>query len=380
MTSDLEKTALHDRHLASGARMVPFAGYEMPVHYAPGIIREHRHTRHHAGLFDVSHMGQIRVDGKNAAELLETLMPIDLVNLPGGRQRYGLLLNDGGGIIDDLMAARFGPESFVLVVNAACKSRDLAHLQDRLGDQLDISMDTGKSLLALQGPDSAAVMERLGQRVSDMGFMHCRNMAFEGISCRVSRSGYTGEDGFEISVDHALAGKLADLVFEDERVMWIGLGARDSLRLEAGLNLYGHEMSETTTPVEAGLLWAISRSRRPGGDRGGGFPGSGRIFEQISQAAKSALVGLVPKGRAPVRNGTVIENVDGTPVGHVTSGGFSPSLEHPICLAQIDTAHSAAGTALNAIVRNRRIPATVTALPFVEHRYYRLRPPGNHAA
>lgn len=360
--------------------MVPFAGYEMPVHYAPGIIREHRHTRNHAGLFDVSHMGQIRVEGENAAELLETLMPIDLASLPVGRQRYGLLLNDGGGIIDDLMVARSGPGSFVLVVNAACKSRDLGHLQDRLGDRLDVSMDTGKGLLALQGPDSAAVVERLGQSVSDMGFMHCRKMAFGSISCQASRSGYTGEDGFEISVDHALAGKLADLILEDERVMWIGLGARDSLRLEAGLNLYGHEMSETTTPVEAGLLWAISRSRRPGGDRAGGFPGSDRIFGQISQAANSILVGLVPEGRAPVREGAVIESMDGTPVGHVTSGGFSPSLEHPICLAQVDTAHSAVGTALNAIVRNRQTPAIVTALPFVEHRYCRLRPPGNHAA
>lgn len=372
MATELQKTALYDRHLTAGAKMVPFAGYEMPVSYPTGIIREHQHTRKHAGLFDVSHMGQILVEGDRCAELLETMMPSDLIDLQLRQLRYSLLLNEQGGILDDLIVLRTDPERFVLVVNAGCKDQDLEHLKGGLGDRLDISMIPGNSLLALQGPESASVMQGLGQQTSGMGFMQNRNMNLADIACNVSRSGYTGEDGFEISVEDRFAELLAATLLADERVMWAGLGARDSLRMEAGLNLHGQEMNDSLTPLDAGVLWAISKSRRPDGKRPGGFVGAKAIFDALSGPQRKKLVGLVPEGRAPLRSGVELLDQAGNRVGHVTSGGYAPSLAHPICLAIIDSRHSAIGTTIHASVRNRLIPTTVNALPFVEHRYYRV--------
>ena len=351
--------------------MVTFADYSMPLNYRDGIIKEHQYTRSHAGLFDVSHMGQISVRGQNAATWLETLMPIDVINLPVGRQRYGLLLNEQGGVIDDLMVIRCHQGQFILVVNAACKDNDFNHLQTRLENRLEINMDRGSSMLALQGPVSAQVMESLGQSVHDMKFMDYREMVIDNVHCRVSRSGYTGEDGFEFLVSNSDAGKLADLLLDHDRVRWSGLGARDSLRLEAGLNLYGHEMTESITPIESGLLWAISKTRRTGGDRQGGFPGADKILSQIPHNVTRTLVGLRPDGRAPVRHEAVIEDADGNRVGTVTSGGFSPSLEGPVCLALVDTGFASIHTRLYAVVRHRRLPVEVTNLPFIPHRYYR---------
>lgn len=358
--------------------MIPFAGCEMPVHYPSGIVKEHQHTRNHAGLFDVSHMGQIRVEGNQSAELLETLMPADLLDLAVGRLRYALLLNDQGGIIDDLMVTRLATDSFMLVANAACQERDLEHLQDNLGHQVDIEMIDDKSILALQGPDSMSILESLGQNVSDMDFLESRNMNLANIPCQTSRSGYTGEDGFEFSVDHRFAIQLAERILNDERAKLAGLGARDTLRLEAGLRLYGQDMTESTTPLECGLLWTIAKSRRPNGRRSGGFLGAPRIFAQMSKPPSKKLVGLIPASRAPVRKGAYLKNTEGQPIGVVTSGGFSPSLNHPICLAQVDADHATVGKTIRAEVRDREVPATVTTLPFVEHRYYRARNNPSH--
>jgi aminomethyltransferase len=364
-------TALYDLHIAAGGKMVPFAGYEMPVNYSNGIIKEHLHTRENAGLFDVSHMGQIHVRGENAAALLETLMPIDVIDLASGKQRYGLLLNDQGGVIDDLMVARLTETEFVLVVNAACKDNDFKHLSNKLGDKLDLELDQDSSLLALQGPSAGAVMEQLGQELSGMAFMDYRELDIAGISCKVSRSGYTGEDGFEISMPSDRAVDLAQAILAHDSVMWVGLGARDSLRLEAGLSLYGHEITESTTPVEASLSWAISKVRRSGGDREGGFPGADVILPQIPRSVTRRIVGLMPEGRAPIRDGAIIEDKQGDAIGIVTSGGFSPSLGQPICVGYVDIEHSSEHTPLNAVVRDRRLPISVCRLPFVERRYYR---------
>ena len=300
----LQRTALFGRQVSAGARMVPFAGYEMPVNFADGIIQEHLHTRSQAGLFDVSHMGLIRVAGPDAAGWLETLMPVDILDLPCGKQRYGLLLNDRGGVIDDLMITRHAPEQFTLVVNAARKADDLAHLDHRLGSALQVELADNTCMLALQGPDSGRILKDLGQPVDGMFFMDCRDMTLEGIPCTVSRAGYTGEDGFEIIVNEADAGALADRLTCHPSVRWCGLGARDSLRLEAGLCLYGHELSDATTPVEAGLLWAVSHVRRADGERAGGFPGADTILDQIPDRISRRLTGLRPDGRAPVREGS----------------------------------------------------------------------------
>ncbi len=367
----LSRTALYPLHVEAGAKIVPFAGYEMPVQYPAGIIKEHHHTRQKAGLFDVSHMGQISVSGENAAQLLESLVPVDITNLKPGKQRYALFLNEVGGVMDDLMIARVSENMFSLVVNAACKDDDFAHLKSKLGDKLEIKMATDKSLLALQGPESANVMQRLGYDLSDMGFMDIRTLDIKGITCSMTRSGYTGEDGFEISMNNDSASELARLLLEDEDVEWVGLGARDSLRLEAGLCLYGHDMNEQTTPLEANLLWAISKARRPGGERSGGFPGDHVVMPQIPRNVDSLLVGLKPEGRAPIREGAIIENTDGKEIGRVTSGGFSPSLGHPICIGYVNIDYSEQATPLNAVVRDKRLPVMVTNLPFVPRNYYR---------
>jgi aminomethyltransferase len=367
----LHRTRFHELHQQAGAKLVPFAGYEMPVNYSEGIIKEHLHTREKSGLFDVSHMGQVRVSGNNAAQMLEKLMPVDIQALEPGRQRYGLLLNSNGGIIDDLMVSCIAEDNYILVVNAACKENDFNHLKDKIGAGLDLEMLEQRSLLALQGPATPRVLERLGHNLADMAFMSVRELELDGITCLFSRSGYTGEDGFEISVDNARAVDLARVLLADEDVKWVGLGARDSLRLEAGLCLYGHDITAQTTPVEANLLWAISKSRRTGGSRSGGFPGDQVILSQIPKNVSKLLVGLTPEGRAPVREGAVIENLQGNPVGQVTSGGFSPSLGHPICMGYVEIEHCEEHQRLNAVVRGKSIPVVVTRPPFVPRRYYR---------
>lgn len=367
----LHKTALFQLHVDAGARMVPFAGYDMPVQYPSGIIKEHLHTRKKAGLFDVSHMGQITVKGNNVAQLLETLMPVDIVGLAPGKQRYGIFLNEQGGVIDDLMISTVSETEIKLVVNAACKHNDFKHLTAKLGDQLDISLADDKSLLALQGPVSKFVLERLGHDLSNLNFMDVTTLEIDGMRCNMSRSGYTGEDGFEISVDDVNAEALAKILLNDDDVEWVGLGARDSLRLEAGLCLYGHDMDEQTTPIEANLLWAISKIRRSDGERSGGFPGADVILPQIPKNVDKILVGLKPHGRAPIREGAIIEDPSGNEIGTVTSGGFSPSLGHPICIGYIGIEHNQENSKLNAVVRDKRLPVSVTKLPFVQRQYYR---------
>lgn len=344
----------------------------MPVQYPLGIIKEHQHTREKSGLFDVSHMGQIRVTGENAARILESVVPVDIMGLSAGKQRYALFLNDNGGVLDDLMVAKLAEDQLTLVVNAACKDNDFDYLRTQIGDRLDVEMLTDRSLLALQGPTSGAVLERLGNDLKDMSFMDVRTLSICGIECSVSRSGYTGEDGFEISVANDQAIELAQKLLSDNDVEWVGLGARDSLRLEAGLCLYGHDMNQQTTPIEAGLSWAISKARRRDGARQGGFPGADTILPQIPKNVDKLLVGLQPHGRAPIREGAVIETAEGEEIGIVTSGGFSPSLGKPICMGYVSRGHFDEHTELNAVVRNKRLPVTVTKLPFVERRYYRL--------
>ena len=369
--STSRRTALYQLHVDAGAKIVPFAGYDMPVSYPAGIMQEHQHTRSQAGLFDVSHMGQIAVKGDNAAALLETLMPVDIVGLAPGRQRYGLFTNEAGGVLDDLMVICKGENEYVLVVNAACKENDLAHLQKNLGSMLQITMLEDRSLLALQGPESDAVLTRLGADTAGMKFMDARELIVSGIKCFATRSGYTGEDGYELSIPTADAENLASNLLGDDAVEWVGLGARDSLRLEAGLSLYGHELNTDTTPIEAGLSWAISKSRRLGGDREGGFPGAQVILPQVPRNVDRILVPLLPQGRAPVREDVEIQDRSGNKIGTVTSGGYAPTLGKPVCLALVDVAHSAEDTELVAMVRNKALPVIVSKLPFVPHRYCR---------
>lgn len=370
-TEQIKQTRLFSLHQAAGAKMVPFAGYQMPVNYPQGIIKEHLHTRHKAGLFDVSHMGQISVRGPDAGKALEALMPIDVLSLLPGQQRYGLLLNQSGGIIDDLMISNVSHDHYMLVVNAACKDNDFKHLKSNLDNNLEIEI-VDKSLIALQGPSSAGVLARLGVDCQDMPFMTVREMHIAGIHCTASRSGYTGEDGFELSVCHQNIEKLCELLINDEEVNWVGLGARDSLRLEAGLCLYGHDMDSTTSPVEASLLWAISKARRKEGERPGGFPGDNIILQQIPDNINKKRIAMTVEGKAPVREGAVLQDMNGHAVGSVTSGGFSPSLGKPICMGYVDIAHSNEHTPLCAIVRNKLLPVNVSKLPFVARRYYRI--------
>jgi aminomethyltransferase len=364
------RTPLYALHMELGARMVPFAGYEMPVRYPAGILKEHAHTRTHAGLFDVSHMGQVRLAGGEAAAALESLVPADVVGLAGGRQRYALFTNDAGGIRDDLMIANAGDHLFV-VVNAACKARDIAHMKSSLSGSCDVEELTDRALLALQGPAAGAVMERLAPETAGMVFMDARAVDLLGMACFVTRSGYTGEDGFEISVPADGAEALARELLAREEVEAIGLGARDSLRLEAGLCLYGHDIDETTTPVEAALVWAIQKTRRAGGAREGGFPGAGVILGQIEAGAPRKRVGLKPAGRAPVREGAELLDTHASPAGRVTSGGFGPTIEGPVAMGYVKTALATPGTELQAMVRGKPHPVTVTRMPFVEQRYRR---------
>ncbi len=346
--------------------MVPFAGYEMPVQYAAGILAEHRHTRARASLFDVSHMGQARLHGADAAAALESLVPADIIGLAQGRQRYAFFTNEAGGILDDLVVANMGDHLF-LVVNAGRKEQDFALLQGRC--RAEVLAD--RALLALQGPDSGKVMTRLAPDAATLVFMSITKTTIEGVECIVSRSGYTGDDGFEISAPAGGAEKLARLLLGHDEVRPAGLGARDSLRLEAGLCLYGHDIDESTTPVEAGLGWAIQRARRHGGTREGGFPGAEVILDQLEHGAPRQRVGILPEGRAPLREGASLQDSVGNTVGKLTSGGFGATLDAPVAMGYVRSNCAAEGTLLRAVVRGKQRACRVSALPFVPHRYYR---------
>ncbi|HEJ1327423.1 glycine cleavage system aminomethyltransferase GcvT [Pseudomonas aeruginosa] len=371
-TDNLAKTPLHALHLELGARMVPFAGYDMPVQYPLGVLKEHLHTREQAGLFDVSHMGQIILRGEHAARALENLVPVDIADLPVGMQRYALFTNIEGGILDDLMVARLAEDKLFVVVNAACKDQDLAHLQKHLGDQCEIeSLFESRALLALQGPAAAEVLGRLAPEVRKMTFMQFGSVRLNGVECYVSRSGYTGEDGYEISVPVAQAEALARSLVAQPEVQPIGLGARDSLRLEAGLCLYGHDMDQLTTPIEASLAWAISKARRADDVRAGGFPGDDLIFAQQREGVVSKRVGLLPQERVPVREGAEIVDANGSVIGRVTSGGFGPSLGAPVAMGYVAATHAALDSEIWALVRGKRVAMKVAKTPFVPQRYYR---------
>jgi aminomethyltransferase len=369
-TQALSRTPLYNLHVELGARMVPFAGYEMPVQYPTGVLKEHNHTRAQAGLFDVSHMGQVRLSGPEAAAALETLVPVDIIDLPLNTQRYALFTNEQGGILDDLMVSNAGDHLFV-VVNAACKEQDIAHMRKHLGSRCKVEELADRALLALQGPAAGTVMARLAPDVAKLVFMQTAKATLVGVECFISRSGYTGEDGFEISVPNDKAEELARLLLAQPEVAPIGLGARDSLRLEAGLCLYGHDIDTTTTPVEGSLSWALSKSRRADGKRPGGFPGADVILRQLAEGVSRKRVGLAVKDRLPVREGAEIVDANGVVVGKVTSGGFGPTVNGPVAMGYVTAAHAALGTPLQAIVRGKPVPVEVAKAPFVPQRYYR---------
>jgi aminomethyltransferase len=375
--SPLKRTPLHALHVAHGGKMVPFAGYDMPVQYPTGVLREHLHTRCKAGLFDVSHMGQIELRPKSgkvedAALALERLVPQDILGVPAGRQRYAQFTNDGGGILDDLMVANFGDQLF-LVVNAACKADDETHLRNHLSDVCVIEPLSDRALIALQGPSAESVLGGLCPDIPAMRFMDAGPRRIDGIDCFVSRSGYTGEDGFEISVPADQAEALAKALLANSEVLPIGLGARDSLRLEAGLCLYGHDIDTTTTPVEAALEWSIQKSRRQGGARAGGFPGADRILDQLEKGAARRRVGLRPDGRAPVREGALLfaDATSSEQIGAVTSGGFGPSLNAPVAMGYLPAPQAALGGTVFAELRGQRLPLRVAPMPFVPNTYKR---------
>ncbi len=375
---DLQRTPLYGRHVAAGAKMVPFAGYEMPVQYPMGVLKEHLWTREKSGLFDVSHMGQAYLvsadkNHETVARFLEQLVPAALVELKPGQQRYTQLLNEDGGIIDDLMVTRSEDEVrrgvLVLVVNAARKEVDFARIAALADETKSIRLIPNRhyALLALQGPVAVDVLATIAPAVADMDFMSARRVDLGGIAAHVSRSGYTGEDGFEISVLADDVGRVWDLLVGDERVAPIGLGARDSLRLEAGLCLYGHDIDETTSPVEAGLTWSIQKRRRVEG----GFPGAVRIQRELSDGVQRMRVGIKPEGRAPAREGTEILSSSGVTIGVVTSGGFGPSVNGPIAMGYVPPEHAVPGTGVQLLVRGKAMPAGVVKLPFVPHRFFR---------
>jgi aminomethyltransferase len=377
--SDTEslKTPLHALHVELGARMTPFAGYDMPVQYPLGIMKEHLHTRASAGLFDVSHMGQVILRPKSgdladAALALETLVPVNILGIGEGRQRYALFTNQDGGIRDDLMVANRGDHLF-LVVNAACKDADVAHMRAHLSESCEIERLDDRALMALQGPMAGAVLQAMAPESAEMRFMDVRDLILNGAECIVSRSGYSGEDGFEISVPNKDAESLARALLAHEAVEPIGLGARDSLRLEAGLCLYGSDLDPTTSPVEASLIWAMQKARRAGGDREGGFPGAARILDELANGTSRRRVGLLPEGRAPVRGGSaVFASEDAAePVGIVTSGAFGPSLGAPMVMGYVPADLAATGTQLFAEVRGKKLPVKVADMPFIKPNYKR---------
>ena len=352
--------------------MVPFAGYAMPVQYPAGLMAEHAHTRTAAGLFDVSHMGQLRLVGPEAATAFESLMPVDVVGLPVGRQRYGLLLNDHGGIIDDLMFVNRGNDIFV-IVNGACKAGDIAHIQQKIGTRCDVIPMPEMALLALQGPLAVQALQRLAPGVAQLVFMSGGRFNAAGCDCFITRSGYTGEDGFEISVPADQADTLARALLAQPEVQPVGLGARNSLRLEAGLCLYGNDIDPTTTPPEAALNWAMQKVRRTGGARAGGFPGADQVLAQLDNPAllTRQRVGLMALERVPVREHTALQNEAGEAIGEVTSGLLGPTINKPVAMGYVSPAFAAIGTRVHALVRGKIVPMQVTALPFVATRYHR---------
>ena len=362
----LKRTPLYALHRELGGKMVPFAGYEMPVQYPSGILAEHLHTRSQAGLFDVSHMGQIRLRGAGCVPALEQLVPGDIAALAPMRMRYTLLLNAAGGILDDLMATRLDDGVF-LVVNAARKEADFAHLRERLGTGVTIESLADRALLALQGPTATAVLSRFAEGIAQLPFMTAAGVVVAGQKCLVTRSGYTGEDGFEISLPASAAEAFARRLIAEPEVSLVGLGARDALRLEAGLCLYGHDIDETTTPIEADLAWTIGRRRRA--ERG--FPGADVVLQQLAEGTRRRRVGIRPDGSAPAREGTEIVDGSGSRLGHVTSGGFGPSVGGPVAMGYLDHDHAAEGTPLELLVRGTPRPARVARLPFVPTRYFR---------
>jgi aminomethyltransferase len=363
-------TPLHQLHLELGAKMVPFAGYEMPVNYPGGIIAEHKWCRESAALFDVSHMGQLRLVGADAAAALETLVPMDVIDLPVGKQRYALFTNSAGGILDDLMITRRENDLFV-VVNAACKDADTRHLVTHIGHRCQVIPLPDRALLALQGPKAVTALSRLNSGVAQLTFMTGGSFELAGAECFVTRSGYTGEDGFEISVPATHAVGLARELLACPEVKPAGLGARDTLRLEAGLCLYGHDINETTTPVEAALTWAIQKVRRPGGARAGHYPGAAAIEAQLANGVAVKRAGLVGLERVPVREGTGLYDAKGHKLGQVTSGTLAPSANQPIAMAYLAANHALPSHEVWADVRGKRYPMRVSAMPFVPHRYHR---------
>ena len=371
----LQHTPLYDLHCELGGKMVPFTGYSLPVQYATGIIKEHTHTREQAGLFDVSHMGQIRIKGANSAQALEKLVPVDVSALPVGKQSYAVFTNEQGGIQDDLIITRWAEDELFLVVNAACKTQDFAHLQQHLQDT-DISFLNDRALLALQGPKAHDVMQQLAPKAVELKFMNGCWATLDiqqdsNPECFITRSGYTGEDGFEISVPATSAAALAKHILSFDCVLPIGLGARDSLRLEAGLCLYGHDIDSTTSPVEAGLTWSISKSRRSDAEKAGGFIGAPTILDHLNNGVARKRVGFRIEGRAPVREGSDIVNEDGQVIGKVTSGGFGPTIGNPVAMGYVLSAYTDVDTAVFALVRGKQIAMTVCKMPFVKQTYVR---------
>ena len=369
--TEIRTTPFHKMHLNAGAKMIPFAGYEMPVSYPLGIKKEHNHTRERAGLFDVSHMGQIRLSGEHAMSALESLVPVDIIDLPLMRTRYALFTTENGGVLDDLMVTNLGDNDLFLVVNAACKEADYDHLKNHLGASCEIEFYDDLALLALQGPKAAMVLSEFVPSVKEMTFMTAKQTMLNDIDCFITRSGYTGEDGYEISVSAKDAESLASSLLSSEEVEWVGLGARDSLRLEAGLSLYGHELDISHSPVESSLNWALSKARRLGGEREGNYLGSKVIMNQIENGSDTKVVGLIPEGRMPVRDGAIIQDENGNQVGYVTSGGFGPTLNKPISIARLETKFTNSQSKIFALVREKKIAVEIVKLPFVKHNYYR---------
>lgn len=370
------KTKLYDMHVAAGAKMVPFAGYEMPVQYPLGVMKEHLHCRANAGLFDVSHMGQafiIADDGlfETAAAFLETLVPCDVKSLQPGQQRYTQFLNEDGGILDDLMVSRLGLDGhqhwIYIVVNAGCKDDDFAHIEKHLPDGLKLKILDDMSLIALQGPKAMDIVSKYIPEAATMPFMSSLDTPLNGMWCHISRSGYTGEDGCEIAVKHTDVEAMCALFLSHDEVEFIGLGARDSLRLEAGLCLYGHDIDTTTSPIEAGLIWSIQKHRR----EEGGFLGAERVRKDIAERPPRRRVGIQPEGRAPAREGTIIQNSKGQDIGVITSGGFGPSVEGPVAMGYVKRRYSRVGTEINLMIRGKSKPATIIKLPFVPNNFYR---------
>lgn len=354
-------------HQELGGKMVPFAGYSMPVQYPAGVLTEHLHTRANAGLFDVSHMGQVEIKGPDCARWLETLVPGDIVGLGLGKTRYTVFTNDQGGILDDLMVSKLGEDHLFLVINAACKHQDFAHMQAAIGAKVRMRMIEDRALLALQGPKAAEALGAIAPQALSMTFMTIAEIEIAGIACLATRSGYTGEDGWEISVPTAQAETLARRLLALPGVMPVGLGARDSLRLEAGLCLYGSDIDTATTPVEASLSWILGKRRRAEG----GFPGAAVIQKQLAEGPARLRVGIQPLGRAPARAHTEITDENGNRLGEICSGGFGPSADRPVAMGYVPRAFAAQGTQLKLVVRGKALDAEVVTLPFVPHRYFK---------